>query len=430
MVELGRDGPRVPAGGKARPEGLEAAEGADLPRTHHRHRDKAVAPAPALAAAGEQDRVDARKAEGGEPGAREERTRPHRSRSKETPSERGRVPGPKGGRRHHLRGSPEEAAEREPRPPARTRPGQGRRRGRGQGQAASAPPRRPPGRPQGGRERGGAGAAAPGPAQGAAHARGCGEGGGGEGGRGRRPGQGEGAPEPPAQVRKCACGWWAEPLAETRLGRSRRAAQGAAAHRRSPHSRPQNSAKARSVWEQRVGQLRLQNLRASCEALYSEMDPEERLRCATTPHLRPDMKTHLDRQLVVELGRDGLRVPAGGKARPEGPEAAQGADPPRRHHRHRDKAAAPALAAAGEQDRVDAPKAEGEEPGAWEERTRLHRSRSKETRSERGRGPGSEGGRRHHRRGSPEEAAKREPRRHRAHRHALDQGKEGGAAGA
>ncbi|XP_035579446.1 voltage-dependent N-type calcium channel subunit alpha-1B isoform X9 [Zalophus californianus] len=194
--------------------------------------------------------------------------------------------------------------------------------------------------------------------------------------------------------------------------------------------RPQNSAKARSVWEQRASQLRLQNLRASCEALYSEMDPEERLRYATTRHLRPDMKTHLDRPLVVELGRDGPRVPAGGKARPEGPEAAEGADPPRRHHRHRDKAAAPAPAAAGEQDRVDAPKAEGGEPGPREERTRPHRSRSKETRSERGRGPGPEGGRRHHRRGSPEEAAEREPRRHRAHRHAPDQGKESGAAGA
>ncbi|XP_034519659.1 voltage-dependent N-type calcium channel subunit alpha-1B, partial [Ailuropoda melanoleuca] len=97
--------------------------------------------------------------------------------------------------------------------------------------------------------------------------------------------------------------------------------------------RPQNSAKARSVWEQRASQLRLRNLRASCEALYSEMDPEERLRYATTRHLRPDMKTHLDRPLVVELGRDGPRVPAGGKARPEGTEAAEGADPPRRHHR-------------------------------------------------------------------------------------------------
>uniref|UniRef100_A0A8D0UF11 Voltage-dependent N-type calcium channel subunit alpha-1B n=1 Tax=Sus scrofa TaxID=9823 RepID=A0A8D0UF11_PIG len=88
-------------------------------------------------------------------------------------------------------------------------------------------------------------------------------------------------------------------------------------------ARQQNSAKARSVWEQRASQLRLQNLRASCEALYSEMDPEERLRFATSRHLRPDMKTHLDRPLVVEPGRDGARGPAGGKARPEGTEAAE-----------------------------------------------------------------------------------------------------------
>uniref|UniRef100_A0A2K5HNL3 Voltage-dependent N-type calcium channel subunit alpha n=1 Tax=Colobus angolensis palliatus TaxID=336983 RepID=A0A2K5HNL3_COLAP len=49
-------------------------------------------------------------------------------------------------------------------------------------------------------------------------------------------------------------------------------------------ARQQNSAKARSVWEQRASQLRLQNLRASCEALYSEMDPEERLRFAQPAH--------------------------------------------------------------------------------------------------------------------------------------------------
>ncbi|XP_016067249.1 PREDICTED: voltage-dependent N-type calcium channel subunit alpha-1B, partial [Miniopterus natalensis] len=88
--------------------------------------------------------------------------------------------------------------------------------------------------------------------------------------------------------------------------------------------RQQNSAKARSVWEQRASQLRLQNLRASCEALYSELDPEERLRYATTRHLRPDMKTHLDRPLVVEPGRDGARGPS--------------AEEPVRRHRARHRA--------------------------------------------------------------------------------------------
>uniref|UniRef100_A0A671G4N5 Voltage-dependent N-type calcium channel subunit alpha n=1 Tax=Rhinolophus ferrumequinum TaxID=59479 RepID=A0A671G4N5_RHIFE len=85
-----------------------------------------------------------------------------------------------------------------------------------------------------------------------------------------------------------------------------------------------NSAKARSVWEQRANQLRLQTLRASCEALYSELGPEERLRYATARHLRPDMKTHLDRPLVLEPGPDGTRGPPAGKTRPEGADAPRG----------------------------------------------------------------------------------------------------------
>ncbi|KAM6182617.1 voltage-dependent N-type calcium channel subunit alpha-1B isoform 2-T2 [Erethizon dorsatum] len=164
-------------------------------------------------------------------------------------------------------------------------------------------------------------------------------------------------------------------------------------------ARQQNSARARSVWEQRASQLRLQNLRASCEALYSEMDPEERLRYATSRHLRPDMKTHLDRPLVVEPGRDGLRGPPGSKARPEGMETTEAMDPLRRHHRHRDRDKAPAvlpLATEQDLDRVD-----GTEPGSREERVRPRHGHSKEAtgsqeaRGERGRG--SEGGRRHHR---------------------------------
>ncbi|ELV13105.1 Voltage-dependent N-type calcium channel subunit alpha-1B [Tupaia chinensis] len=208
-------------------------------------------------------------------------------------------------------------------------------------------------------------------------------------------------------------------------------------------ARQQNSAKARSVWEQRASQLRLQNLRASCEALYSEMDPEERLHYATSRHLRPDMKTHLDRPLEVEPGRDGPRASTGPKARSEGVEATEGGDPPRRHHRHRDKDRALSTAPpAGDQDGADAPKAESGGQVAREERARPRRSCSKEdagprgeaagpreVRGERGRGLGSEGPRRHHRHGSPEEAAEREPRRHRGHRHA-DQGKEGTTLGA
>uniref|UniRef100_A0A8C2V571 Voltage-dependent N-type calcium channel subunit alpha n=1 Tax=Chinchilla lanigera TaxID=34839 RepID=A0A8C2V571_CHILA len=161
-------------------------------------------------------------------------------------------------------------------------------------------------------------------------------------------------------------------------------------------ARQQSSARARSVWEQRASQLRLQNLRASCEALYSEMDPEERLRYATSRHLRPDMKTHLDRPLVVEPGRDGPRGPSGSKARPEGTETTEATDALRRHHRHRDTDKAPAvLPSATEQDRD---RADGTEPGSREERARQRHSRSKEAAGKRGRCP--EGGRRHHRDGT------------------------------
>uniref|UniRef100_G3UNS2 Voltage-dependent N-type calcium channel subunit alpha n=1 Tax=Loxodonta africana TaxID=9785 RepID=G3UNS2_LOXAF len=195
--------------------------------------------------------------------------------------------------------------------------------------------------------------------------------------------------------------------------------------------RQQNSAKARSVWEQRASQLRLQNLRASCEALYSEMDPEERLHFAATRHLRPDMKTHLDRPLVVEPGREAPRegFESSEPARPPSGLAAEGPDLSRRHHRHRDKDKTPVPTVAGaEQDRPEAPKAENGELGGREERPRSHRSRSKEPTGPR-EGRSLEGsGRRHHRRGSPEEATEKEPRRHHAHRHVLDQAREGTGA--
>ncbi|KAM9858198.1 LOW QUALITY PROTEIN: calcium channel, voltage-dependent, N type, alpha 1B subunit, a [Aulostomus maculatus] len=59
------------------------------------------------------------------------------------------------------------------------------------------------------------------------------------------------------------------------------------------------SVKTMSVWEQRANQLRRQN-QASCEALFNELEPEERLHLSSALHIRPDMKTHLDRPLVVE----------------------------------------------------------------------------------------------------------------------------------
>uniref|UniRef100_A0A8C9F9I4 Voltage-dependent N-type calcium channel subunit alpha n=1 Tax=Pavo cristatus TaxID=9049 RepID=A0A8C9F9I4_PAVCR len=195
----------------------------------------------------------------------------------------------------------------------------------------------------------------------------------------------------------------------------------------------QNSSKSKSVWEQRTSQIRMHNFRASCEALYNELDPEERVRYATTLHIRPDMKTHLDRPLVVEPRGEGRNNIS--KLSPVDVQEVEqtkvsstdGAEAPRKHHRHRDKEKL------GEQEKGDVTKDENGESGInnKEERHRQHRSRSKEVeggskegKSDRTRG--QEGGKRHHRRGSVEEGAEKEHRRHRTHRHSAErQGKEG-----
>ncbi|KAM6149110.1 voltage-dependent P/Q-type calcium channel subunit alpha-1A isoform 2-T2 [Erethizon dorsatum] len=62
-----------------------------------------------------------------------------------------------------------------------------------------------------------------------------------------------------------------------------------------------NQKAAKSVWEQRTSEMRKQNLLASREALYGcELDADERWKAAYARHLRPDVKTHLDRPLVVD----------------------------------------------------------------------------------------------------------------------------------
>ncbi|XP_010150884.1 PREDICTED: voltage-dependent N-type calcium channel subunit alpha-1B-like, partial [Eurypyga helias] len=198
-------------------------------------------------------------------------------------------------------------------------------------------------------------------------------------------------------------------------------------------AKQQNSSKSKSVWEQRTSQIRMHNFRASCEALYNELDPEERVRYATTLHIRPDMKTHLDRPLVVEPRSEGRNNIS--KLSPVDVQEVEqtkvsstdGAEAPRKHHRHRDKDKL------GEQEKGDVTKDENGETGTnnKEERHRQHRSRSKEVeggskegKSDRNRT--QEGGKRHHRRGSVEEGAEKEHRRHRTHRHSAErQGKEG-----
>uniref|UniRef100_A0A8C2JMJ3 Voltage-dependent P/Q-type calcium channel subunit alpha-1A n=1 Tax=Cyprinus carpio TaxID=7962 RepID=A0A8C2JMJ3_CYPCA len=58
-----------------------------------------------------------------------------------------------------------------------------------------------------------------------------------------------------------------------------------------------NSKGSKSVWEQRTSEIRRQNLMTSREALYNELDAEDHWKM--NYHNRPDMKTHLDRPLVV-----------------------------------------------------------------------------------------------------------------------------------
>uniref|UniRef100_A0A8C8MN16 Voltage-dependent N-type calcium channel subunit alpha n=1 Tax=Oncorhynchus tshawytscha TaxID=74940 RepID=A0A8C8MN16_ONCTS len=135
----------------------------------------------------------------------------------------------------------------------------------------------------------------------------------------------------------------------------------------------QKSLKMMSVWEQRTTQLRRHNLRASSEALYSELDPEERLRMSSALHIRPDMKTHLDRPLVVEphdgpgpMGQHKPRTPE----ETDTPEDLAGPQP-RRHHRHRDR-----------ERPIDEANENGD-PGK-EGRHHVHHSRSKDPEGTRG----------------------------------------------
>ncbi|XP_055369528.1 voltage-dependent N-type calcium channel subunit alpha-1B isoform X3 [Betta splendens] len=97
----------------------------------------------------------------------------------------------------------------------------------------------------------------------------------------------------------------------------------------------QRTAKSMSVWEQRTNQLRRHNMRASSEALFNELDPEERLRVSSALHLHPDVMTHLDRPLVVE-SRNGDKPsrPTEGERKEAGDDFYMHA---RKHHRHRDK---------------------------------------------------------------------------------------------
>uniref|UniRef100_A0A8C6WX24 Voltage-dependent N-type calcium channel subunit alpha-1B n=1 Tax=Neogobius melanostomus TaxID=47308 RepID=A0A8C6WX24_9GOBI len=63
--------------------------------------------------------------------------------------------------------------------------------------------------------------------------------------------------------------------------------------------------KTMSIWEHTTNQLRRHNMRTGSDALLNEIDTEEHRRLSAI-HLQPDLKTHLDRPLVVD-GRTGNR---------------------------------------------------------------------------------------------------------------------------
>uniref|UniRef100_A0A3B3STK5 Voltage-dependent N-type calcium channel subunit alpha n=1 Tax=Paramormyrops kingsleyae TaxID=1676925 RepID=A0A3B3STK5_9TELE len=161
-----------------------------------------------------------------------------------------------------------------------------------------------------------------------------------------------------------------------------------------------------SVWEQRTTQLRRHNLRASNEALYSELDPEDRRRLSSTLHIRPDMKTHLERPLVVEPHNGETCDSSGGSSGSNGdkgtPREPLSSHHPRKHHRRREHPP-------GEVDGA------GEAGVGKDGRRHAHHGRGGESKTEQGHG----GQRRHHHHGAPDKgggANEKEHRRHHGHR--------------
>ncbi|XP_041266693.1 voltage-dependent P/Q-type calcium channel subunit alpha-1A, partial [Onychostruthus taczanowskii] len=180
-----------------------------------------------------------------------------------------------------------------------------------------------------------------------------------------------------------------------------------------------NQKSSKSVWEQRTSELRKQNLLASREALYSELDPEERWKVPYARHLRPDMKTHLDRPLVVDPQEN--RNNNTNKTRPGEPPPGEPRFGPLRPEELRRQ---PRYPPAEHGPRPAEPS--GPPPGGRRARS-SSREAEREPSQERGYGEGERHKARHRSRegraGSPPE---REHRRHRGHRRGPgEEGEEG-----
>ncbi|KAL1265915.1 hypothetical protein QQF64_003942 [Cirrhinus molitorella] len=192
-----------------------------------------------------------------------------------------------------------------------------------------------------------------------------------------------------------------------------------------------NSKGSKSVWEQRTSEIRRQNLMTSREALYNELDAEDHWKM--NYRNRPDMKTHLDRPLVVnpqENRNNNTNKPRPGEPNPQevnqqrGEEYLQHQSRYHHHHSHhhhhhhhhhssRQSLHHPELAEAGSD---CAPRGGGEDgEGAGEHRRPRHHQHRKRD---------EDGGRRHrehHSRGETggegEEGQEKRQRRHRHGNH-------------
>ncbi|XP_074990422.1 voltage-dependent P/Q-type calcium channel subunit alpha-1A [Calonectris borealis] len=183
-----------------------------------------------------------------------------------------------------------------------------------------------------------------------------------------------------------------------------------------------NQKPSKSVWEQRTSELRKQNLLASREALYSELDPEERWKVPYARHLRPDMKTHLDRPLVVDPQEN--RNNNTNKTRPGEPPLEPRFGQPRaeelrRQPRYPDPGGPRPGDPPGPAGRR--PRSTSREPEREPSQERAYADAERLKALERRHRPG---GSRDGRAGSPQ--PEREHRRHRAHRRAAEEGEEGG----
>ncbi|XP_074713573.1 voltage-dependent P/Q-type calcium channel subunit alpha-1A [Strix uralensis] len=183
-----------------------------------------------------------------------------------------------------------------------------------------------------------------------------------------------------------------------------------------------NQKSSKSVWEQRTSELRKQNLLASREALYSELDPEERWKVPYARHLRPDMKTHLDRPLVVdpqENRNNNTNKTRPGEPPPEPRFGQPRADELRRQPRYPDPGGPRPVEPPGPDSRR--PRSVSREPEREPSQERAYAEAERLKALERRHRPG---GSRDGRAGSPQ--PEREHRRHRAHRRAGEEGEEGG----